>query len=298
LTNNRESGDAFNTDILTDPTARGSAYTKDYQLTGSDLFVVSPRLVNDLRFQASTRRVVSRSGETNGAGIEIVGLARFGRPIEANLSRHERREQFVDNVSFLRARDELKTGVTINHVSLRDDDQTGFGGVYIFCTFDDFLAARPAVWRQAFGTSPTRFGVTNLGGFAQDQWRATPHLTFNLGARYDVERLPQPFRTYYHNISPRLGAAYSPANNTVVRADFGLYYDRLPLAFLNRAIQKNGTNAFEQVAFDTTATQVFAATGGGSASAPIAGITPSIFRADSRFVTPYSEQANSSKRPR
>jgi hypothetical protein len=78
----------------------------------------------------------------------------------------------------------------------------------------------------------------------------------------------------------------------VVRAGLGLYYDRLPLVFLNRGIQKNGVQAFEQVVTDTDAANVFAATRGGRALIPVPGIAPSIFRADPQFVTPYSGQAN------
>ena len=77
-----------------------------------------------------------------------------------------------------------------------------------------------------------------------------------------------------------------------MRGCFGLFYDRLPLAFLNRAIQKNGVQAFEQVATDEDAAAVFTVTQGGRALAPVAGIAPSVFRADPNFVTPYSIQAN------
>ncbi|MDQ2938865.1 MAG: TonB-dependent receptor, partial [Acidobacteriota bacterium] len=107
-----------------------------------------------------------------------------------------------------------------------------------------------------------------------------------------VERTPSPFRTDANNLSPRLGVAWSPAKEWVVRGGFGLFYDRLPLAFLNRAIQKNGTKAFEQVATDAGATQVFATTNGGRAAASIPGLAPSIYRADPDFVTPYSMQTN------
>src|SRR6266852_2779926 len=114
----------------------------------------------------------------------------------------------------------------------------------------------------------------------------------NLGGRYDYEALPSPFRSDSNNFSPRLGLAWSPSKEWVVRGGFGLFYDRLPLAFLNRAIQKNGVQAFEQVANDADATAVFAATGGGRSLVPVVGIAPSIFRADPQFVTPYSAQAN------
>ncbi len=292
FTNVRDRADAFNSDSLTDPTARGSAYTKDYQFTGSAISVLSPRLVNDLRFQVSSRRTITRAGDMTGPGVEIAGLARFGRPFDADTSRRETRQQFVDNVSLSRSRSEWKAGVTVNHVSLDDDARDGFGGLYMFRTLDDFVAGRPAFWRQSFGESRTRFGVSSFGGFLQNQLRVTPQLTLNLGARYDVEQLPQRFRTDKNNFSPRLGLAWSPSNEWVVRAGFGLYYDRLPLAFLNRAIQKDGVRAFEQVALDDQAAVVFTATGGGRVLTPVAGIAPSIFRVDPRFETPYSTQAN------
>src|SRR5205823_1591519 len=89
-----------------------------------------------------------------------------------------------------------------------------------------------------------------------------------------------------------LGLAWSPAGDWVVRAGFGLFFDRVPLAFANRAVQKDGLRAFEQVATGDEAARIFAVTGGGVAPAPVAGIAPSIFRADPGFATPYSAQVN------
>ncbi len=292
FTNLRDRGAGFNTDVLIDRSARGSVYTKDYQWTGSAISVLSPKLVNDLRFQVSKRRVLTRAGDNVGPGIEIVGLARFGRPFDADATRRETREQVVENISSVEARSEWKGGVTVNHVSLGSDARDGFGGLFIFRTVDDFAAGRPAIWRQAFGTSATQFAVTSFGAFLQNQWRAAPQLTFNLGGRYDVEHLPSPFQIDKNNFSPRLGMAWSPTKEWVVRVGSGLFYDRLPLAFLNRAIQKNGGQSFEQIASDGDAASVFAAMAGGRALTPIVGVAPSIFRADPRFVTPYSAQMN------
>jgi hypothetical protein len=291
-TNLRDRGDGFNTDMLTDRSARGLVFTKDYQGTASAISVLSTKLVNDLRFQVSKRHVLTRAGDSVGPGVEIVGLARFGRPFDADVRRDETRQQVVDNMSLVQARSEWKGGMTVNHVSLSNDARDGFGGLFSFRTLDDFTAGRPASWRQAFGTSATQFGVTSFGAFLQNQWSATPQITLNLGGRYDAERLPSPFQTDKNNFSPRLGIAWSPAKEWVVRAGFGLFYDRLPLAFLNRAIQKNGVQSSEQVASDSDAASVFTATAGGRAFTPIAGVAPSIFRADKGFVTPYSAQLN------
>src|SRR5262249_14023187 len=114
FTNSRLRGEGFNTDVLTDPSARGSAYTKDYQFTASAVSVLSSRTVNDLRFQTSRRRAITRAGDTIGPAIEIAGVARFGRPYLANTTRTETREQIVDVVSISRAKSDWKFGGTLN----------------------------------------------------------------------------------------------------------------------------------------------------------------------------------------
>jgi hypothetical protein len=292
FSNDRARGDAFSEDALSEQSAGGSSYTKDYQLTGSAVSLLSDRLINDFRFQSSARRVITRVVSVDGPEIEIAGLARFGRPYVGDAGRREIRNQLADNLSLARPRFEWKAGATVNDVSLTSDMREGFSGLFIFRSLDDFVAGKPAIWRQAFGEPRTRPGVTSYGAFLQNQWRATSGLTLNLGARYDVELLPALFRTDTNNISPRLGLAWSPSTEWVVRAGFGLFYDRLPLVYLNRAIQKDGARAFEQVASGDNAARVFAASGGGRLSSPFPDIAPSVFRDDPNFVTPYSAQAS------
>ncbi len=89
----------------------------------------------------------------------------------------------------------------------------------------------------------------NLYGYAQDTWKATPHLTMNLGVRYEFTSVPYAERQQavnaiasvpgvltfakpapqYLNFVPRIGIAYSPGNSgtTSIRAGFGMNYDTL-----------------------------------------------------------------------
>jgi outer membrane receptor protein involved in Fe transport len=70
------------------------------------------------------------------------------------------------------------------------------------------------------------------GAFAQDQWRITPKLTLNYGLRWDVESgLASFVNTDYNGWQPRVGLAYSPDSKTVVRAGFGIFFDRQNLTF-------------------------------------------------------------------
>jgi len=104
--------------------------------------------------------------------------------------------------------------------------------------------------------------------------------------------LPGVFRQDANNFSPRVGLAYHAAPSWVLRAGYGIFFDRYVLASLNPALQKNGVNAFEQVLSGDAAAAVFQSTGGGALSAPVTGLPPSVYRADRNLATPYSQQAS------
>ncbi len=70
------------------------------------------------------------------------------------------------------------------------------------------------------------------GGFFQDQWRITPKLTMNYGLRWDVESgLNSYVNQDWKEWQPRIGLAWSPDSKTVVRAGFGIFFDRQNLTF-------------------------------------------------------------------
>jgi outer membrane receptor for ferrienterochelin and colicin len=292
FTNNREAGDAFNVGGLTDASARGSSFTSDNALSGSLTTVLGSEAVSDLRFQAATRHAVLRTNEPFGPEIDIAGLLTFGRPYAGNSERRE--NHYEANYTYTRTRGKhlWKVGGTVNRISLRAEVPDGFDGVYLFGSLADFLAGNSDQFRQAFGNSNVNFPVTSFGGFVQDHWSIARTLTVDLGVRYDFERLPAAFNQDTNNVSPRIGLAWSPSPKWVFRAGYGIFFDRYILANLTRAIEKNGSQAFEQVADGGAAASLFAVAEGGPLPAPTSGIAPSIFRADPRMATPYSEQAS------
>jgi outer membrane receptor protein involved in Fe transport len=122
-------------------------------------------------------------------------------------------------------------------------------------TLADFLAGYSYTSGITLGTQE-RFIYTHTGSaFAEDSWQLTPKLNVNLGLRYDYQ---QPYYTnqpnlsifdpnsstglvvasggagtpdYIYNsnktdLSPRVGLSYQALKGTVVRANFGIYYDQ------------------------------------------------------------------------
>src|SRR6266478_2980002 len=119
FTNNKESGDAFNTSGLMDASARGSGFTSDNALSGSLTTVLGSQAVSDFRFQAATRRAVLRTNESSGPEIDIAGLIILGRPYAGNSQRRENHHQADYTYTRTRGKHLWKVGGTVNRVRLR-----------------------------------------------------------------------------------------------------------------------------------------------------------------------------------
>lgn len=238
FTNNREAGDAFNNLGWTDPSAHGSSFTRDHAVVGALTTVFDPQSVGDLRFQFADRRAVVRTNDAAGPGIDIAGLIEFGRPWEGNGRRTERHEQTTYTYSRSAGHHLLKAGATHNRVSLDVAMADGFGGLYIYPALADFAAGRFDEFLRITGNPATNFAVANYGAFVQDHWRPTRRLTVDLGVRYDFEHLPAGLNQDTNNFSPRLGLAYQAAASWVVRAGYGIFFDRYLLAALNRVLMR------------------------------------------------------------
>ena len=159
---------------------------------------------------------------------------------------HSNLLQLQENFSSIHGRHSLKLGGNFIETwsDLRQID--GDLGHYFYNSFSDFVNNKPNIGYQRFG---------NLGGsggevlplrefaqfyFAQDDIKLSPHFTLNLGVRYEnysqaynrvVDHSASNLGSPPHlgrantNFAPRLGFAWSPGKNLVLRGGYGIYYD-------------------------------------------------------------------------
>ena len=98
--------------------------------------------------------------------------------------------------------------------------------------------ALPTTWQNAYLPSTVDdFDVyLNHGyhsAFVEDQWKITPKLTLNYGLRWDLETgLSKVIRSHPLDFAPRVGLAYALNDKTVIRAGFGMFYDRYSMSFI------------------------------------------------------------------
>ena len=117
----------------------------------------------------------------------------------------------------------------------------------LFATTDDFqrlgaATAGPYLLADAGGLTPREDEIhlsnNYTAFFAQDDWRLRDNLTVNLGLRWEYD---SEFEAK-DNFAPRVGVSWSVTPKTVVRGNFGIYYDQFRLGLARNVPAFGGTD--------------------------------------------------------
>ena len=223
--------------------------------------------------------------------MNISGVANFGTAGSSPTGRDIDLYEFVNNVSVQRGSHSIKAGVDFLYNDINIVFPGLLQGQYTFSSLPNFLAGRYVNFQQAFGPAAQPQTNPNIGLYLQDEWRVTPSFTINAGIRYDLQFLPQPIQTDTNNVAPRVGIAWTPdaAQKTVIRASYGLYYDRIPLRAVSNALQRGGTSYQTAVLTPVQAGAPFF-----PSVLPTfpAGVLTNITTIDPRIKNGYSQQAS------
>ena len=265
---------------------------RDQTFNASNIGTISSRTVNETRFQYSRSRLAAPVNDDIGPAVNISGVASFGTATFSPLGRAIDLYEVVDNLSIQRGEHSLKAGVDLLYNRLDILFPGAIQGVYTFTSLSNFLRNTYGSFQQAFG-APSQFQSNpNLGLFIQDEWKFREDVTINSGLRYDVQFLPAPIRTDINNFAPRIGVAYSPAGRKIVlRAGFGIFFDRIPLRATSNALQRDGSKYLVvQFSPNQNGAPVFPNV---LSVLPVNLATrPNITRIDPNIRNSYSEQAN------
>jgi Carboxypeptidase regulatory-like domain/TonB-dependent Receptor Plug Domain len=165
--------------------------------------------------------------------------------------------QGYDDAFWTHGTHSLKFGGAAERIDFNENDIPNPGGGFNFGALSDFLANRPTRFTASFRNTVAPIGLrqTVLGLYTQDDWRARPNLTLNIGLRWEMVTVPtevhDKFANLIHitdptphlgsplisnptlrNFDPRVGFAWDPFRNgkTAVRGGFGIF-DMLPLLY-------------------------------------------------------------------
>lgn len=282
--------------------------------------------------------------EFDFTGIENLGAIGFSVP----RGRTSQTFQILDNFTWLKGKHTWKFGGEFRRAAIENFNDNLERGIFQFTaglgfSEDPVVDSLVDFYTGGVGdpNGPTtfccNFALVNTGNtqrttynngfsfFAQDDYRATPMLTLNLGLRWEyfgpmseknnllsnlapdgtlamvgTHGLGGLYKRDLHDFGPHLGFAWNPLKNTVIRGGYGIYYDYVPqhlmiANFTNSAgVATNpiGPKPVLPMNFDST---VFNGTNG-DLTAPIMTVATqgpySIFVTPQSFHSPYTQNWN------
>jgi hypothetical protein len=268
---------------------------------------ISPTLLNELRVQfapGTEKQIPNAEGPQVRIGSMRSGIS-FGRRDVFPSNLHEKRWQWLDNVTLVRGKHEIKAGVDIHHISDTSFVLTAIDGSYQFNNLRDFANGRYTMYTQGFGVPEDKTVSPYYSAFVQDNFKAASKLSVNFGLRYEFQHLDQPTQANpqlprtggipqdKNNFAPRLALAWQLSDKFVARTSYGIYYGPLPLQVNSIGKIQNGVvqNVREFRGMNSGGPvypAVFPRSNGPQTPTPGASIV--VFSPD--FASPYVQQVN------
>jgi hypothetical protein len=258
-----------------------------------------PSLVNSARIGYNRAAVVNNEGISainpvandpslaavpgkNASQVNVTGLTHFTGGVESSgLNKFWWNSfQGYDDAFWTHGTHSMKFGGAVERIDFNEAILSGRGGTFTFSSLTGFLTNKPKRFALGFpeGQTPRGIRQTIFGLYIQDDWRARPNLTVNMGLRWEMTTVPTevqgkisnlvnitdplprcgklvpgcasvgPFfnNPTLRNFEPRVGFAWDPFHNgkTAVRAGFGVF-DVLPLP-VQFFFRINTANPFSQ----------------------------------------------------
>ena len=232
--------------------------------------------VNETRFQYY-RNAAQMTANNSSPALMVLGSFNGGGATVGQSSDTQNSYEFQNYTSMLRGRHSWKFGVRVRGQMDDSVAPQNFNGTFTFgggeiggqplTSIERYQltlqlqqqAYAPAAIR-AMGGGATQFTINSgnpelqvhqidAGLFAGDEFRFRPNLTLSFGLRYEAQTNIHDWRDF----GPRVAIAWAPGGSgksrakTVVRAGFGMFYDRFSLNGTLAAQRFNGFNQRQYV---------------------------------------------------
>jgi hypothetical protein len=212
--------------------------------------VLGAGVINETRFQYY-RFGGSTYANNPDIAIQVVG-AFVGGGSQAGHSFDTENDYEAQNyTSVARGSHTWRFGVRLRGETIDDTSQQNFGGTFVFDSIELYQRSLQlglngggaTQFKISVGHPAISVGQADFGASVGDDWRVRPNLTLNLGLRYEGQTNIRDRRDF----APRVGLAWAPAAGSgkgapksVIRAGFGIFYDRFDIRNTLTAERFNG----------------------------------------------------------
>jgi hypothetical protein len=224
----------------------------------SDTQVLSPTMANETRFQY-IRDVSSQVPISDQPTLNVLGAFNGGgSPLGNSVSKQDHYE-LQNYTSIAHGRHFIKFGGRLRGTLYSSNEDSNFNGQFTFPSLNAYQITQIGLQQgltpaqiRALGGGASQFSIItgqplsdvsmiDVGLYAEDEWRIRPNISLSYGLRYETQTgVP-----YEGNWAPRLSLAWGlghskTAPKTVLRAGYGIFYDRFSYNYLLQAERLNG----------------------------------------------------------
>ncbi len=262
--------------------------TTEHTLQVSDTQIFGGKVVNETRFQYLHDGSNQNPQSTAPAIIIPFEFQGGGNNLGTILDTQNHYElQNYTSVAF--GNHLLKFGARLRDLDESNSSTANYNGTFTFPSLAAYVANTPEQFSLTTGSPLASANLFDAGLYIQDDWRWKPNVTISSGLRFETQN----HISNHADFAPRFGLAWgighgkSQTPKTVLRAGWGIFYDRFTNNLVLQAERQNGITQQEYIVTDPAfypnippvSTLQSAQTG-----------VPTIYRIASNLHAPYTMQ--------
>jgi hypothetical protein len=294
-----ERNNGVNTQTLPSQAYDYARYHDNLQIFDSQ--VISPEVLNTTQFQFLHFHNVETPQSVSPA-INVLGAFLGGGSQYGSLDRHETHYEFQNYTTISLPHHLIQFGGFVRAIQRQEDDSQNFNGTFTFNSLSDYQQTEQALMNgltmsqiQAAGYGPSQFNLTagnlfasvnRIDGalFAGDDWKLSPHVTFSYGLRFESENVINDHVDWAPRLGIAWGLGHGPNTKTVLRAGWGIFYQRFDDDQMIIAARLNGIN---QLTYIVNQPDFFPTIPSISALSAASTSLPTIYRIAPNLHSPY-----------
>jgi Carboxypeptidase regulatory-like domain len=246
------------------PSQGFNALSTEQTLQVSDTQVFGPNIVNETHFQY-IRDVSSQLAQCTAASslpqcavaglppqcadfftLTVSGEFTCGGNNQGNIADTQNHYEFQNYTSWVLGKHFLKFGVRLRDVNDQNHSTSGFNGQFTFPSLTAFQANSPNQFTLTTGIPNANVNVFDVGLYVQDDWRVKPNITLSAGLRFETQNHISDHADWAPRLAVAWGLGRGKAPKTVLRAGWGIFYDRFQES---NVLQEERLNGLIQTGF-------------------------------------------------